>query len=88
MKGLRDFVKLNLVLVFGVTVVANIAVAGIIGYFIDKWTFNNKVFFIVFLFVGIISGLYNGIRELMKEAERYEKIDKKGSGDDNGSDGS
>ncbi len=77
MKGLKDFVKLNLILVFGVTVIANIAVAGFIGYLLDKWTFKNNVFFIVFLFLGVISGLYNGIKDLLKEAERYEKLDKK-----------
>lgn len=84
LRGFRDFVKLNLVIVFGVVVISNIFVAGLIGYLIDKWTFNNKVIFIIFLFIGVISGIYNGIRELLREAERYEKLDKKdGNGDDN-----
>ncbi len=81
-RGIREFVKLNLVMVFGVVVISNIFVAGLIGYLIDKWTFNNKVIFIIFLFLGVISGIYNGIRELLKEAEKYEKLDKKDDNDD------
>ena len=87
MKGLKDFAKLNLVLVFGVEVISNIAVAGLIGYFLDKWTFNNKVLFVIFLFLGVASGLYNGIKDLLKEAEKYEKLDKKDDSNDSGSNG-
>jgi len=87
MKGLKDFAKLNLVLVFGVEVISNIAVAGLIGYFLDKWTFNNKVLFIIFLFLGVASGLYNGIKDLLKEAEKYEKLDKKDDSNDSSSNG-
>ena len=83
MKGLKDFIKLNLVLVFGVEVISNIGVAGLIGYFLDKWTFNNKVLFIIFLFLGVASGLYNGIKDLLKEAEKYEKLDKKNDDSNN-----
>ena len=87
MRGFRDFVKFNLIMVFGVTVVSNIAVAGFIGWLIDRYTLNNKVIFIIFLFLGVISGIYNGIRELLKEAERYEKLDKKDDSDNSGSGG-
>jgi len=87
MKWFKDFVKFNLLMVFGTVVVSNVAVAGFIGWLIDKYTFDNKVLFIVFLFLGVISGIYNGIRELMKEAERYERLDEKDD-DDDGSDGS
>ena len=87
MKGLKDFAKLNLVLVFGVEVISNIAVAGLIGYFLDKWTFNNKVLFVIFLFLGVASGLYNGIKDLLKEAEKYEKLDKKDDSNDSSSNG-
>ena len=85
MKGLRDFAKLNLITAFGATVFANIAVAGFIGWLIDKYTFNNKVIFVISLFFGTVSGIYNGIRELLKEAERYEKLDKKDDSDDSNS---
>ena len=82
MRGLRDFAKFNLIMVFGVTVVSNIAVAGFIGWLIDRYTLNNKVIFIIFLFLGVVSGIYNGIRALLKAAERYEKLDRKDGGDD------
>ncbi len=85
MKGLRDFAKLNLITAFGTTVLANIAVAGFIGWLIDKYTFNNRVIFVISLFFGTISGIYNGVRELLKEAEKYEKFDKKDDNDNSGS---
>ncbi len=85
MKGLKDFAKLNLITAFGATVIANIAVAGFIGWLIDKYTFDNNVIFVISLFLGTISGIYNGIRELLKEAERYEKLDKKDDNDDSDS---
>ena len=84
MKGLKDFAKFNLITVFGFTVVANVAVAAFLGWLIDKWTFNNKVIFVIFLFLGVISGVYNGIRDLLKEAERYERLDRED--DKNGGD--
>ncbi len=79
----RDLVKLNLITVFGATVVANILVAGLMGYWLDSITFKNKVLFIIFLFLGVISGLYNGIKQLLKEARSYERLDKKNGEDDN-----
>ncbi len=85
MKGLKDFAKLNLITAFGATVIANIAVAGFIGWLIDKYTFDNNVIFVISLFLGTISGIYNGIRELLKEAERYEKLDKKDDNDNSDS---
>ncbi len=88
MKGFRDFVKFNLITAFGATVVANIAVVGFIGWLIDRYTFNNKVIFIISLFLGTVSGVYNGIRELLKEAERYEKLDRKDDNDNDDSDSS
>ncbi|AEH50375.1 AtpZ/AtpI family protein [Pseudothermotoga thermarum] len=68
---------------FGVTVVSNILVGTVLGYYIDKWTFNNKVLFVVFIFLGIASGLYNGFKFLLKEAEKYDKRDKKDDKSDN-----
>jgi len=73
---LKYFTGIGIVIQFGVVVISNIFVAGIIGYFLDKWTFKNKAFLILFLFLGIVSGLYHGIRYLIKEAERYENREK------------
>ncbi len=85
--GWKDLIKLNLITAFGMTVIANVAVAGFIGYWLDRITFKNNVLFVIFLFLGVFSGLFNGIRQLLKEAEKYEKIDKKDDkGDDNSDD--
>ncbi len=73
------FKRSNIVLDFGVTVVSNVVVGGIIGYYLDKWTFNNKVLMVIFLFLGIVSGMYNGMRLLLKEAKKDEKNDDKKS---------
>ncbi len=73
--------KLSLFFQFGVTVVSNIVVGTLMGYYLDKWTFNNKVLLVIFIFLGVASGLYNGFKLLLKEAERY---DKRGKGNDKG----
>ncbi len=70
------FKHYNVVVDFGVTVAANVAVGGIIGFYLDKWTFNNKALLVIFLFLGVVSGMYNGMRLLLKEAEKAEKSDK------------
>jgi len=76
----KDLNKYSVVLNFGVTVISNIIVGTLIGYYIDKWTFKNGVFLIVFVLLGIASGLYNGFKYLLKEADKYDKHDKE---DDN-----
>lgn len=60
----------NVVFNFGVTVLGNVLVGGLIGYYLDKWTFNNKILLIIFLFLGVISGMYNGMKLLLREAKK------------------
>ncbi|MBO8160889.1 MAG: AtpZ/AtpI family protein [Thermosipho sp. (in: Bacteria)] len=68
----KEIVKLNLVLVFGATILGNIFVGYLLGKLFD-WLFNTEnIFLIIFLFFGAVSGLYNGIRQLLKEVERLE----------------
>ncbi len=86
-RGWKDLIKLNLVTAFGVTVVSNILIAGLLGYWIDKLTSKDHVFLVIFLFIGVISGLYNGIRQLLKEAERYERLDREDDENDDDSHG-
>jgi len=62
---------------FGFVVFANVAVCGFIGYWLDRWTFHNRILFIISLFFGILSGLVNGIRELLKEVRLLEEAEKK-----------
>ncbi len=80
-KRSRELVNLfkstNIVVSFSTIVIANIAVGGFLGYYIDKWTFNNRIIFILLLFLGIISGIYNGIKYLLKEVEKLDGKSKK-----------
>lgn len=69
--------KYSIVLNFGVTVISNIAVGAFLGYYIDKWTLKNGVILIVFVLLGVASGLYNGFKYLLKEADKYDRHDKK-----------
>ncbi len=69
--------KYSIVLNFGVTVISNIAVGAFLGYYIDRWTTKNGVILIIFVLLGVASGLYNGFKYLLKEADKYDKHDKK-----------
>lgn len=69
---LKIFNQLNLVLMFGLTVISNIFVGLGIGWVLDK-IFNQSFWMIIFMFLGIASGLYFGIKELLREAEKYDK---------------
>ena len=89
----KSFRGINIVLEFGITVLTNVGVATFIGYLIVKAFDIHRGWLIPFLILGILSGLYNGIRYLMKEADRLERDSKDGkkrdSGDnDTGSSGS
>jgi len=71
----KELKRLNMVPYFGFAVISNLLVAGLIGYYIDKYTFNNKVIFIIFLCLGLFSGIYNGIKEMLKEMKIQDKIE-------------
>lgn len=74
---IKELRQVNVLYMFAITIIANVLVGGMIGYFLDKHTFKNRVLFVVFLALGIASGFYQGIRELMKEAKKIEPIDRK-----------
>ena len=65
--------KMSIIPYFGFIVFSNMAVAGLFGYYLDKWTFDNNIIFIIFLFFGMVSGIYNGIKEILKESGIYEE---------------
>ncbi len=71
------FKRSNVVFGFGVTVASNVLVGGLIGYYLDKWTFNNKVLLVIFLFLGVVSGMYSGIRMLLEEAKKEDEDGKR-----------
>lgn len=72
----RQLNAINMVFQFGIVVISNILVGGLLGYLTDKYLFHNKIWLVIFLFLGMISGIYQGIRYLMKEAEKYERLNK------------
>ncbi|HHF08452.1 MAG: hypothetical protein DRP32_07510 [Thermotogae bacterium] len=74
----KELGMLNIVFQFGIVVVSNVFVGGLIGYLLMKYAGMGKFWLILFLMLGIFSGLYQGIRYLLKEAEKYEKTDKNG----------
>lgn len=76
--------KYGIVLNFGITVISNMLVGFFIGYYLDRWTFNNKLLLVIFVLLGTASGLYNGFKYLLKEAEKYDKFDKKDDHHDRG----
>jgi len=69
----EDIKKMNIIPYFGFSVIANLLVCALIGYYIDKWTFDNKIIFVCFLILGLISGIYNGIKEIKNEIKKYDK---------------
>lgn len=74
---IRELNKLNLVTLFGATVIGNIVISYFIGKFLDEVFNTEKIFVIIFLFFGAISGMYNAIRQLLKEVEKVDKNEKK-----------
>ena len=80
----RNLRNLNLVITFGLIVLSNIFVAGLLGYYIDKWTFKNHLIFIIFLFLGVGSGLYNGVKYLIREVDKLDRIARERKEDDSG----
>ncbi len=73
----KEISKLGMVMNFGIIVISNLVVSAFIGYYLDKVFLKNRLIFVVFLFLGIISGIYNGVKFLMKEVERSERKMKK-----------
>lgn len=81
----KTFANLNLILFFALVVLSNIFIGYIIGYFLSSLT-GTEIWKIVFLFLGVISGLYNGIMEMLKEVKKQDneyRIKKESKGNNN-----
>jgi F0F1-type ATP synthase assembly protein I len=72
-KNKINWTALSTLYQFAVIVIANIMVSGGIGYLLYKFLGMGKVWISFFLLFGAFSGIYNGIRYLLKEAERYDR---------------
>ncbi|HOQ39468.1 MAG TPA: AtpZ/AtpI family protein [Fervidobacterium sp.] len=75
----KDLSKINIVSSFGFMIVGNVVFGLLMGMFFDYIFGTKKVFLIIFIVLGLISGLYNGFRYILKEVERYDKYE--GSGE-------
>ncbi|AFG34786.1 AtpZ/AtpI family protein [Fervidobacterium pennivorans subsp. shakshaketiis] len=86
-KGIgKELSKLNLISSLGFTIIANILVGFVLGAFLDNLFSTARLFKIVFIVLGTLSGVYNGIKFLIKELERYDKIDSVDSGNNRATD--
>jgi len=72
----RELTKLNLISGLGFTIIANLIVGYILGAFLDNIFTTGRVFKIIFIVLGTFSGVYNGIRYILKELEKYDKINR------------
>ncbi|WP_448376563.1 AtpZ/AtpI family protein [Fervidobacterium sp.] len=72
----KELTKLNLISGLGFTIIANLIVGYILGAFLDNIFTTGRIFKIIFIVLGTLSGVYNGIRYILKEMERYDKIDR------------
>ncbi|RAO98862.1 hypothetical protein PW5551_07205 [Petrotoga sp. 9PW.55.5.1] len=77
---LRSFSYLNMVIYFAVIVLSNIFVGLLIGYLIYKFT-GQQIWMVILMFLGIVSGLYSGIKELLREVEKHERAEKEAKRD-------
>ena len=68
-----DWTALSSLYQFAVIVIANIMVSGGIGYLVHRFVGMDRLWISFFMLFGAFSGIYNGIRYLMKEAERYDR---------------
>lgn len=69
---LKSFNQLNMILMFGITVISNIFVGLGIGWMLNR-LLNQSFWMIIFMFLGIGSGLYFGIKDLLREVDKYDK---------------
>lgn len=54
---------------YALDMVANVAVAGAAGYFIDQWLDTMPIFFIICLMFGMASGVYTLYRHSQRQSE-------------------
>jgi len=75
-KWIRQVGYLGFVLQFGLITLSNVFAGGFIGYLVVRYTCLGKGWMIPFLMLGVISGLFSGVKYLLKEASKDEKRNK------------
>lgn len=70
---------LTLITQIGLDMVTTILFGCFIGYLLDKlFKIENKIFFTIFMILGVISGFYALYKNMSKIIERKDKIKKEG----------
>lgn len=78
----NSFHNLNIIFYFAIIILSNIFVGFLIGYFIFSLT-SQKFWIVIFMIIGIISGLYSAVQEFSKEVDNHDRTQKKTKGTDN-----
>lgn len=55
---------------YALDLVANVGVAGTMGYFIDQWLETMPIFFIICLMFGMASGIYTLYRQSQRQNDQ------------------
>ncbi|MGB4374510.1 MAG: AtpZ/AtpI family protein [Defluviitoga tunisiensis] len=76
------FHNLNITFYFAIIILSNIFVGFLIGYLIFSFT-SQRFWIVIFMFVGVISGLYSAVQEFSKEVDNHDRTQKKTKGTDN-----
>ena len=73
MKDRKGLNLIGLVTAFGISMILTIAGLIIFGYILDQWLETGVVFTIIGGILGVFSGIYNFIRQVIKLEEKDEK---------------
>lgn len=72
----KDVTKLGTFSSFGFIIISNVLVGLIIGAFLDNIFGTKRMLLVIFLILGIGSGLYNGFRYLLSEIKKIDADEK------------
>ncbi|ODN31176.1 AtpZ/AtpI family protein [Fervidobacterium thailandense] len=84
----KDITKLSTFSSFGFIIISNVLVGVIIGAFLDNVFGTKRILLVIFLILGIASGLYNGFKYLLSEIRKLEasgkdqQLQERSTGDD------
>jgi F0F1-type ATP synthase assembly protein I len=73
MKDKKALSLIGLVTSFGISMLLTIVGLTVFGYILDQWLNTDVVFTIIGGVLGVFSGIYNFIRQVIRLEERNEK---------------
>lgn len=72
----KDLSKLGTFSSFGFIIISNVLIGIIIGAFLDNLFDTKRILLVIFLMLGVASGIYNGFRYLFSEIKKMETDEK------------